>query len=78
MSNKTGCSTPINNITLKDLKFTRQLAGAEDIKFGFGSLSQIRNGQVVIISEVNADTIPYDTADSVKTVIDKIIAKYPL
>jgi len=72
------CNTPVENITLQDLKFTRQLAGAEDLKFGFGSLSQVRNGQVVIISEINADTIPYDATDSIKEVLDKLIAKYPL
>jgi len=75
---QTACNQTVENVTLKDLKFTRQLAGAEDIRFGFGSLSQIRNGQVVIISEINADTIPYDVTDSVKSILDKILVKYPL
>ena len=77
MSNN-DCGNVASNVALKDLKFTRQLAGAEDLKFGFGSLTQIRNGQVVVLSEINADTIPYDATRSVKDVIDAILVKYPL
>ena len=66
------------DIKIKDLKFTRQLAGAEDIRFGFGVVTQIRNGQNVPVTDINADTIPYDTHDSVKSIVDKILAKYPL
>jgi len=72
------CNDVVSNVTLKDLKFTRQLAGAEDLRFGFGSVTQIRNGQVVMLSDINANIIPYDVDDSVKTIIDKILAKYPI
>jgi len=72
------CNNDVANVSLRDLKFTRQLAGAEDIRFGFGAVTQIRNGQVVSISDINADTIPFDQSDSIKTIINKIIAKYPL
>ena len=72
------CSTVTSDVALKDLRFTRQLAGVEDLKFGFGSVTQIRNGQVVILSDINADSIPYDAQRSVKAVIDDIIAKYPI
>ncbi len=67
-----------NNIALKDLRFTRQLGGAEDLSFGFSTLTQVRNGQVVTISEINANAIPYTPNKSVKNIIDDILAKYPL
>ena len=72
------CSEVVSEVTLKDLRFSRQLAGAEDLKFGFNSVTQIRNGQVVIVSDINADTIPYDTDTSIKVKIEQILAKYPV
>jgi len=59
------------------LVFTRQVAGAEDLIFGFGSTAQIREGESVTISLINADTIPFDTTRSVKQVLDEILAKLP-
>jgi len=59
------------------LVFTRQVAGAEDLIFGFGSTAQIREGESVTISLINADTIPFDTTRSVKQVIEEILAKLP-
>jgi len=73
--------TPIDNsdvIDLTDVVFVKQLGGAEDLMFGFGTVMQIRNGHSVIISLINADAIPYDTSDTVKTILDKILLKYPL
>ncbi len=63
---------------LKDVTFIKQLGGAEDLIFGFGTIAQIRNGQTVTISKINADTIPYNDADSIGAIIAKILAKYPL
>ena len=63
---------------LSDVAFVKQLGGTEDLLFGFGTVMQIRNGQSVVISLVNATTIPYDTTDTVKSIIDKILVKYPL
>jgi len=65
-------------IKLSDLRFVKQLGGVEDLMWGFGSVCQLRNGQAVTISSINAAVIPYDQADSVKTIIDRIIAKYPI
>ena len=59
----------------ESLVFTRQLMGAEDILFGFGSTAQIREGENTTISLVNADTIPYDSARSVKQALDEIFAQ---
>jgi len=55
------------------LVFTRQVAGAEDLVFGFGSIAQIREGESVPITLINAGTIPYDSTRSVKDVIDEIL-----
>ena len=65
-------------VDLDDLTFIKQLGGVEDLQFGFGTVMQIRNGQSVTVSLINADTIPYSDADTVKTIIDQILAKYPL
>jgi len=54
--------------------FARQRAGAEDLIFGFGTTAQIREGENVTITFINADTIPYDSTRSVKQVIDELLA----
>ena len=66
------------DIDLKEVKFIKQLGGTEDLMFGFGSVMQFRNGKSVTITLINADTIPFDTVDSVKSIIEKILNKYPL
>jgi len=68
--------TPTETIE-ETLVFTRQVAGAEDLIFGFGSTAQIREGESVTISLINADTIPYETTRSVKQVIDEILLQLP-
>jgi len=65
--------TPVD----ETLVFTRQVAGAEDLIFGFGSSAQIREGESVTISLINADTIPYDTTRSVQQVIEEILNRLP-
>ena len=67
-----------DEIDLSEVVFTKQLGGVEDLQFGFGSVTQIRNGQTVVISLINSETIPYTSVDTVKSIIDKILAKYPL
>lgn len=68
----------MDEIDLSDVVFVKQLGGVEDLQFGFGTIMQIRNGQTVTISLINAETIPYDSIDTVKSIIDKIVARYPL
>ncbi len=63
---------------LSEIKFVKQLGGSEDLLFGFGSIVQVRNGQPVTITKINAETIPYDSIESVKSIIDQILVKYPL
>ncbi len=65
-------------VDLTDVVFVKQLGGVEDLMFGFGTVMQIRNGNTVVISLINAEAIPYNTEDTVKSILDKIIAKYPL
>ena len=67
-----------DEVDLSEVVFVKQLGGVEDLQFGFGSVMQIRNGQSVTISLINAETIPYDSTHTVKDMIDAIIAKYPL
>ena len=59
--------------TIEPLVFTRQVAGAEDLVFGFGSIAQIREGESVPITLINAGTIPFDATRSVKDVIDELL-----
>jgi len=69
--------TQVETTETDKLVFTRQVAGAEDLIFGFGSTAQIREGESVTISLINADTIPFDTTRTVKQVLDEILAKLP-
>ena len=59
--------------TEEPLVFTRQVLGAEDVIFGFGSIAQIREGENVTISLINSAHIPYDSTRSVKDVIDELL-----
>ncbi len=56
-----------------ELVFTRQLMGAEDMIFGFGAESQIRDGDTTVVTYINSAHIPYDSTRSVKQVIDEIL-----
>jgi hypothetical protein len=56
------------------LVFIKQLGGAEDLLFGLGSTSQLREGVTVKVTYINAATIPYDSTRSVKDVLDQLLA----
>ncbi len=60
------------------LVFTRQIAGAEDLLFGFGATAQIREGESISITLINASTIPYDSTRSVKQALDELFAAQAL
>ena len=78
-SQTTNCVNILNKqVKVKDLKFMKQLGGVEDLLWGFGSVMQIRNGQSVTITLINADTVPFDNTHSVKEILDKILEKYPV
>ena len=59
---------------VKPLVFVKQLAGAEDILFGFGTVMQFREGEAVTITQINAANIPYDETRTVKDVLDQLLA----
>ena len=54
--------------------FVKQLAGAEDMMFGFGTTAQIREGQNVTLSKINAYTVPYDNTRTVGQALDELFA----
>ncbi len=54
--------------------FVKQKAGTEDLMFGFGSVSQVREGANATINLINAHTIPYDATRSVGDVLDTLLA----
>ena len=56
------------------LIFVKQLAGQEDLMFGLGTTAQVREGETVTITLINADSIPYDSTRSVKDVLDELLA----
>lgn len=66
-------ATPTVEETDETLVFTRQVAGAEDLIFGFGSESQVRDGNNVVVTYINASSIPYDSTRSVKDVLDELL-----
>ncbi len=61
--------------TTTPLVFTRQLAGAEDLLFGFGAVSQVRQGDNVTLTKLNASTIPYDSTRTVADALDEIFTR---
>ena len=67
-------ATTTETETAAPLVFTRQLMGAEDIMFGFGSTAQIREGENVTLTLINASNIPYDSTRSVKQALDELFA----
>jgi len=62
-----------------ELLFVKDLIGAEDILFGEGEIQQIRDGELVLITKINAGSIPYRTPTgeliTVKAAIDDLYAK---
>ena len=50
-------------LNVDDVVFVRNLAGAEDLLFGTGTEQQIRDGEIVLITRINATTIPYRKSD---------------
>ena len=48
--------------TTEELIFVKDLIGKEDLLFGEGEVQQIRDGEVVIVTRINAESVPYRTA----------------
>jgi len=56
--------------------FVKQKAGVEDLMLGFGSVSQVREGDNVTINLINAHSIPYDNTRSVGDVLDFLLSHH--
>ena len=48
--------------------FVTNKAGLEDIDFGYGTTQQIRDGEIVEITKVNAHNIPYTGTGNYATI----------
>ena len=59
--------------TDEKLIFVKQLAGEEDLVFGLGQVAQVREGETVAISMINAASIPFDSTRSVKDVLVELL-----
>jgi len=58
----------------KKANFVKQIAGEEDLMFGYGEVSQVREGENTIIHKINAYTIPYDDTRSVGDVLEYLLS----
>ena len=47
----------------------KELAGVEDLALGMGSVSQVRNGTSMSITQLNGNHIPFDTSTSITSAI---------
>ena len=56
------------------IKINRQLAGVEDIAWGTGTVTQLRGGELVEITEINAGNLPFDESLTLQQVLDE---RYP-
>ena len=58
--------------------FVKDQIGSEDLLLGFGIVQQVRDGEFVSISKINAETIPYRKSDgtitNVKAALDELYA----
>ena len=65
--------------TTEELIFVKDLIGKEDLLFGEGEVQQIRDGEVVLVTMINAETIPYRTPSgeliTVKAALDYLYAQ---
>ena len=50
-------------LNVDEVIFVKNLIGSEDVLFGMGTEQQIRDGEIVVITRVNADSIPYRKAN---------------
>ena len=56
------------------IKINRQLAGVEDIAWGTGTVTQLRGGELVEITEINAGNLPFDESLTLQQVLEE---RYP-
>ena len=60
----------------KDVVFIANLAGQEDLLLGYDTATQVRDGEIVSITPVNAHSIPYRKIDGVITTIGDVMDEF--
>lgn len=54
------------------VNINRQLAGLEDLLFGFGTVTQTRQGEIVVVTKINASNLPFDETQTLQDVYDTL------
>jgi len=57
---------------IDDLVFVRQKAGVEDLIFGLGATSQVREGENVTVNKINSGSLPYTDTKTVEEALTDI------
>jgi len=57
---------------IDDLVFIRQKAGVEDLLFGLGGTSQVREGENVTINKISAEAIPFTENRTVEEALTEL------
>ncbi len=58
---------------LSELVFIKNLIGSEDLFVGYASQQQIRDGELVGITAINAHTIPYKKPDGSMSTVGAVM-----
>lgn len=58
--------------------FVKDVIGVEDLLLGLGATQQVRDGEFVSVTRINAESIPYrkpdGTVTNVKAVLDELLS----
>lgn len=61
------------------IQIERNLAGLEDLLFGFGIINQTRDGEVVPVTKINAGNLPFSETENLAekmAVVDEVLALF--
>ena len=56
--------------------FIKNLAGVEDIALGYETSQEVRDGEIVAITELSAHTIPYRKIDGTISTIGDVMDEF--
>ena len=57
----------------QDVVFVVNLAGTEDLMLGYDNETQVRDGEIVTITPINAHTLPYRKIDGTVSTIGDVM-----
>ena len=57
----------------EEIIFIKDLIGAEDVLFGEGEVQQIRDGELVLVTKINAGSVPYRTPSGELTTVKEAL-----